>query len=104
MPYVTVTVKRKVEYQPPEAQTISARVDRAGREAKEIGLEARRALSTLDPTWEGRSRSGYFDEHASAPALIEEVAAEAEATAKQIAGMRVWVWETEERLVWQPDP
>jgi uncharacterized protein YukE len=104
MPYVTVTVRQRVEYQPPEAQTISARVDRAAREASEIGLEARHALSMLDPTWEGRSRSGYFDEHASAPALIEQVAAEAEAIAKKIAGLTVWVWETEEHLVWQPDP
>jgi uncharacterized protein YukE len=104
MPYVTVTVRQRVEYQPPEAQTISARVDRAAREASGIGLEARHALSTLDPTWDGRSRSGYFDEHASAPALIEQAAAEAAAVAQKIASLMVSVWETEERLVWQPNP
>jgi len=103
MPYVTVTIRRKVEHLPPEAHTISARVDRAAREAREIGLEARHALTMLDPTWEGHARSAYLDEHTSAPVLVEEAATQAEATAKEIAGMRIWVWETEDRLVWQPD-
>lgn len=104
MPYVTVTVRRKVEHLPPEAYTISERVHRAAQEARQIGLEARHALSMLDPTWEGRARSGYFDEHASAPALIEQAAEEAEVAAKKISSMHVWLWETEQRLVWQPDP
>jgi len=104
MPYVTVTVRRKVEVLPPEAHSISARVDRAAQEAREVGLETRHALSRLDPTWEGIARSVYFDEHAGAPALVEQAAAEAEAAAKKIAGLTIWVWEAEERLVWEPDP
>jgi len=101
MPYVSVTVRRKVEWQPPEAHTISARVARSAEEARQIGQEAAHALSTLDPTWEGRARAGYFDQHTSAPALIGQAAAQADAAAKEIAGMYVWRWETEERLVWQ---
>lgn len=103
MPYVTVTVRKRVEWQPPEARTISARVDRAAQEAGQIGIEVRQALSTLDPTWEGRAQAVYFDEHTSAPALIEEAAARAEAAAKEIAGMHVWLWEEEERIVWQQE-
>ena len=88
-------VRTRREFVPPEAGPIAAAVSAAASRIRTLAGDLAFIGTSLDPTWEGRSKLEFFNLFSPEPGNTYSLADWLDAKANQIRHMTVVVWETE---------